>query len=308
MAMTRARSVTRKHGKPLPITGWGFLYAKNLTGRKMMPYNGAIKTETRQKGEGYIIYCCSDIHGRYDRFMKLLDRLQLKKNDHLYILGDVIDRNDGGIKILKYLMDHTEHITLLMGNHEDFMYSYLFRIRQEKLLGYTEAYLDDIWLSPSNGGESTYEAYLQEPETVQEAIFEYLTSLPLVILTEVNGKKYHLSHSGTVPNIAEKDKWYLCDVSEDERFDIVWGSPYRVDTYISFFAYPKDYTCVIGHVPVQHITRNTRHTAIHREANIINIDSGCALSYKEVLFPEECHTALSCLCLDTGEEIYIKEG
>ena len=38
-------------------------------------------------------YVCSDIHGRFDRYQKLLDQIQLTSDDRLFILGDVIDRN-----------------------------------------------------------------------------------------------------------------------------------------------------------------------------------------------------------------------
>ncbi len=45
-------------------------------------------------------YVCSDIHGRFDRYQKLLDQIQLTSDDRLFILGDVIDRNPDGILIL----------------------------------------------------------------------------------------------------------------------------------------------------------------------------------------------------------------
>ena len=59
----------------------------------------------------------SDIHGRKDRFDDILKQIKLTKNDTLYILGDVIDRNPDGITILKYIM-HKPNIKMLLGNHE----------------------------------------------------------------------------------------------------------------------------------------------------------------------------------------------
>ena len=50
------------------------------------------------------IYVCSDIHGRYDRFLELLDVIEFDEKDELYILGDAIDRGPESIAIIKYIM------------------------------------------------------------------------------------------------------------------------------------------------------------------------------------------------------------
>lgn len=39
-----------------------------------------------------VIYCMSDIHGELDKFERMLDLIHFSDEDHLYILGDVIDR------------------------------------------------------------------------------------------------------------------------------------------------------------------------------------------------------------------------
>lgn len=44
-------------------------------------------------------YVVSDIHGLYDKFKKACEALDLVNGtDHLYILGDVIDRGKEGIR------------------------------------------------------------------------------------------------------------------------------------------------------------------------------------------------------------------
>lgn len=53
-----------------------------------------------------MIYVMSDIHGCYNEFIKMMDLIQLKDNDTLYILGDVIDRGNGSLQILDYIMNH----------------------------------------------------------------------------------------------------------------------------------------------------------------------------------------------------------
>lgn len=39
-----------------------------------------------------MIYCVSDIHGELDKFERLLTLIQFSENDHLYVIGDAIDR------------------------------------------------------------------------------------------------------------------------------------------------------------------------------------------------------------------------
>ena len=62
-------------------------------------------------------YVISDIHGYYDQFMELLDLIQLKDTDSLYVLGDVVDRGPHPIKTLLKLMEMPD-VICLVGNHE----------------------------------------------------------------------------------------------------------------------------------------------------------------------------------------------
>ena len=51
-----------------------------------------------------MIYVMSDIHGQKRRFDSVMKKIKLQPDDTLYILGDVIDRNPDGIKILRQIM------------------------------------------------------------------------------------------------------------------------------------------------------------------------------------------------------------
>ena len=67
-------------------------------------------------------YCLSDVHGMYGSYMQVIKKL--RHNDHLYIIGDVIDRGKDGIKIIQDIMtrqvspNSNPQITFLLGNHE----------------------------------------------------------------------------------------------------------------------------------------------------------------------------------------------
>lgn len=70
-------------------------------------------------GKHYVI---SDIHGMYGSYMEVIKKLS--KEDKLYIIGDVIDRGDEGIKIIQDIMERQRktnngpQIIFLLGNHE----------------------------------------------------------------------------------------------------------------------------------------------------------------------------------------------
>ena len=67
-----------------------------------------------------MVYVTSDLHGRMDCLEKLLDYVHFDEDEDnwLYILGDVIDRNNkGGVDILKWLFIQP-NVQLILGNHE----------------------------------------------------------------------------------------------------------------------------------------------------------------------------------------------
>lgn len=71
------------------------------------------------KGKTYVI---SDVHGMYGSYIDIMKKMT--QNDHLIILGDVIDRGTGGIQIIQDIMKRKQNrqynpeITFLLGNHE----------------------------------------------------------------------------------------------------------------------------------------------------------------------------------------------
>lgn len=68
-----------------------------------------------------MIYVMSDIHGVREKFDSVMSKINLRPEDKLYILGDVIDRGKDGIGILLDLKKR-ENVTMLLGNHELMMY------------------------------------------------------------------------------------------------------------------------------------------------------------------------------------------
>ena len=51
-----------------------------------------------------MVYCMADLHGERDFFLEMLEQIQFSPEDHLYILGDVIDRGTGSVDLLEQIM------------------------------------------------------------------------------------------------------------------------------------------------------------------------------------------------------------
>ena len=67
----------------------------------------------------------SDIHGEREKFNSIMEKIKLKPEDKLYVLGDIIDRGKDGIGILLDLME-MDNATVLLGNHVIFSRRLLF--------------------------------------------------------------------------------------------------------------------------------------------------------------------------------------
>lgn len=49
-------------------------------------------------------YVISDVHGEYDLFIKLLEKIKFSDSDKIIICGDVVDKGPDSVKLLKYVL------------------------------------------------------------------------------------------------------------------------------------------------------------------------------------------------------------
>ena len=75
-------------------------------------------------------YCIADIHGYYDLFCRLMDKIHFSDNDRLYVLGDMIDKGPDSIRLIKLLFS-MQNVVCIAGNHEyDFLKFYRGLMKQ----------------------------------------------------------------------------------------------------------------------------------------------------------------------------------
>lgn len=70
-------------------------------------------------------YVISDIHGCYNEFLSMLEKIRFSDTDHLILAGDCIDKGTQSYEMLTW-MDHCpRNVLLVRGNHEEEFAAYV---------------------------------------------------------------------------------------------------------------------------------------------------------------------------------------
>ncbi len=225
-----------------------------------------------------MIYAMSDLHGCFDKYKRMLDKIKLSIKDTLYILGDVVDRGDGGIQILLDMMKH-KNIVPLIGNHEYMAFSVLKSMWKENKPDWWEKIRAD-WLS--DGGAPTEKAFMGLGKAEQEAILNYIVNFDIYETVKIGDNTFVLTHAGI--NNFTKGK----ELHKYELYDFITG---KMD-YDK--VYSDDFYLVSGHTPTGLIDK-VYDGRIFRKNKHIAIDCGAVFE-----------RPLGCICLDTMEEFYVE--
>lgn len=240
-----------------------------------------------------MIYALSDIHGNQARFHSILEQINLQPEDTLYILGDVIDRNPDGIRVLRQIMA-MPNAKMLMGNHESMMLHCLYYHRDEQENGHPVRIAPYFRMWYQQGGTITHQYMNHLRKSLREEIFEYLAALPVNIKVEVNRRKFILTHAAPTELFYSGRPEYL-----DENDYAIWHR------YRGYEQAPEGYTVIYGHTPT---VRNqiADPMRIWHDGAWICLDCGCASSNPESWGGVK--SRLACLRLDDMKEFYSKDS
>ncbi len=231
-----------------------------------------------------MIYCMSDIHGQYEKYCKMLEKIKFSSDDVLYVIGDVVDRAEGGIRILQDMM-YRENVIPIIGNHEYMAYSILPKlnteIKDETIDMLDENFVEGLLNWQMNGGDCTITEFSKLNKDDKEEIIDYLSEFSLYEIVKVNGNKFVLVHAG-IDNF-EKSR-SMEDYGIEEL--IFNRCQYNVQHF-------NDAYLVTGHTPTFLIEEDCRGK-IYKKNNNIAIDTGCCYGEQ-----------LACICLNTLEEFYV---
>ncbi len=229
-----------------------------------------------------MIYAISDIHGCADYFEKMISAIGFGEDDELYVLGDIIDRGEYPLKMIRIVME-TRNIRMILGNHEDMMIQY-YENRGEKE--------HERWMR--NGGSITQKQFESLPAVARLDILSFFRSLPLHIFKD----DFLMVHAGIKTPMGNED-----DIACQTRRDLIW---IRNDFFENKTGLSK--TTIFGHTPTVVIRNKESEIGKHsgRSMSIwhddkhhdkIGIDCG-------VVYPEY-GGRLACIRLNDLKEFYI---
>ncbi|MEH7392880.1 metallophosphoesterase [Bacillus sp. JJ1503] len=207
----------------------------------------------------------SDIHANLLLFKRLLEKVHYDKDDYLFINGDLCEKGENSLEIVRYVKKMTEqssNVFVTKGNC-DILHRYVF-MGNEKILNYMKARKNSILNEMLEQGKQSLTHFNQIQQLAQyyETHFKeelnWLESLPVAIETE----NFILIHAG----IEDRADWE----ETDENFAL------SVDSFFDRGHQAKK-TVIVGHWPVVNYrfhSESSNNPMIDFEKKIIAIDGG----------------------------------
>ncbi len=233
-------------------------------------------------------YVISDIHGCYEEFKELLEKIGFTEEDTLYVLGDMVDKGPAPIPLLMDLMTRPNVIPML-GNHDYAARRVLKKlgteITEENVRNYlTGEDLLDYAFWARDGGRVTADQFRRLSPEDREAVLDYLDECEIFEDIRAGEKRYILVHAGI--HGFEEGK----PLEEYHFSDLIL---YRSDYARRYYRDP-DTILVTGHTPTM-VIRPDKEAFVYEGNGQIGLDCGCVYGGR-----------LAALCLETGAVTYVE--
>ena len=226
-------------------------------------------------------YVISDVHGEYELFCSLLNRINFSSEDSLYVCGDIIDKAPESIRLAKYISG-LKNVRCIIGNHE---------------LAFLKYYHSILEASPKDFDEvlKKLQAYFPDDSDLLDwDLIDWFDSLAAYIEED----EFVCVHAG----ISIDESGYLLKLSQvsverlvhDRRFkeaNVIHRSPKCV-----FFGHTQS-DCICGESKILGYRRNSGETPkTIKDYYKIHLDTGAW-----------SNGVLGCFCIDTLKAIYVKK-
>ena len=222
-------------------------------------------------------YIISDIHGYYDLFLKLLDKINFSKEDELISCGDLIDKGPNSIKLMRYVKEQS-NIHCILGNHEYSVLKTYYSMLQNSTVDFDEVL-------------QRLQTYFPDGKLDWELI-DWLETLP----TYIERGDFICVHAG-IPLGADGKPIPFEKASVEQ---LVYDRRFKDADVIPI----SDKTVFFGHTPTSYlINENKIITYSRRDSNAnsikdfykVHLDIGVWL-----------HGRLGCFCVETCQEFYVE--
>ncbi len=227
-------------------------------------------------------YVISDIHGEYGLFLRLMDKIKFSESDSLFVCGDMIDKGQDSVRLLK-LLSSLPNAHCILGNHE---YAFLRR------------YWAIMKESPADFGAvlEKLRSWFPRPdgELLEWELVDWLESLPLYI----EEGQFYCVHAGLPLDenrrIVPPERVPAIRLLEDRQF-------MRPEVV------PENSKCIFfGHTPTRYLCNEDRILTYCRQGRSgghigdyykIHLDTGTWLG-----------GPLGCFCIDDCRAFYVKKS
>jgi len=236
-----------------------------------------IKIEKINENDYNKIFVISDLHGQYDLFLKLLEKINLKREDLLVIMGDICDRGEKSYEIYMKCMKMIKlgyNLKFILGNHEDML---LEDLENDYPLRYETEF--SIYRNSKYFNKKSMEEWYEENFFKEiKWLVKWLKNCPLVI----SGNENIFVHAGL--DLQTK-------LEKQERETILWT---REEFWIDEESVLEEYrskNIYFGHTP------NINGRISEKTDKIWDIDCGAFFTH-----------FLGCVEVKSKEKIYVFEN
>ena len=236
-----------------------------------------IKIEKINENDYNKIFVISDLHGQYDLFLKLLEKINLKREDLLVIMGDICDRGEKSYEIYMKCMKMIKlgyNLKFILGNHEDML---LEDLENDYPLRYETEF--SIYRNSKYFNKKSMEEWYEENFFKEiKWLVKWLKNCPLVI----SGNENIFVHAGL--DLQTK-------LEKQERETVLWT---REEFWIDEESVLEEYrskNIYFGHTP------NINGRISEKTDKIWDIDCGAFFTH-----------FLGCVEVKSKEKIYVFEN
>lgn len=238
-----------------------------------------------------------DVHGCYNEFMALLQNPEIKSDDTIILIGDIIDRGPGILKMIKWAMENVTpdgRIQMICGNHENNVIEDYEHNRKNFKKYYPDENFGKMDVSVLDC-HYAFDVYMfaegyERTKDVRPFIswFKKLPLVKRVTVTSPEGEEqeYIIAHG-----------WYG---KRWKRLDILWERD--IDDWGKFkpdYVPAKNEILIHGHTPVLVENGYPESGCVHFREHSINIDCGCVYGVTE-----NCKGRLAAIRLEDRKVVY----
>jgi len=230
-------------------------------------------------------YVMSDLHGQFEKYKAMLEKIGFTDDDDLYVLGDAVDRGPQPVELLTD-MSMRPNVFPILGNHDMTAALLLGKlcaeITEDNYATQLNAELLKILaMWQADGGQTTLDGFKKLSPDDREALLDYLGDFAPYEVVRMDDRKFLLVHGG-IPYGKRS-----IPLKEQSVHELVTERPDYGKRYF------KSTVLVTGHTPTN-LIEGAEGGRIFRQNGHIAIDCGAGFG-----------GPLGCIRLEDMKEFYV---